>query len=276
MKKITIYITMLLCTIGVAQNHSLNFDGTDDFVDLQQNFAFEATDSFTIEAWINISVNGSFQQIIAKLDNGVVSFRGWGFQITDIGNLSAFVSTDFFVNERYIEGTQVLETDTWYHVAMTFDGQDEILLYINGEPEELGFVSFEGELTTIDTNAPTHIGNFDNGTAQEHFNGNIDELRIWSGVRTLEEIAANYMTELSGNEANLIGYYKMDVNDSSCDIQDCNANEAHGTRFGTNGTNDLPQFSDNVPELTDVACGETLDCTLSVDDVTQLDFFSFS
>ncbi|MFT5891618.1 MAG: hypothetical protein ACI9Y7_001723, partial [Dokdonia sp.] len=27
----------------LAQNHSLNFDGTDDFVNLEQNFGFEAT-----------------------------------------------------------------------------------------------------------------------------------------------------------------------------------------------------------------------------------------
>ena len=274
MKKITLLL-LIINTIAFAQNHSLDFDGTDDYVDLEQNFAFEPTDSFTIEAWVNTRTTNSFQQIIAKLGNGDTSFRGWGFQITDFGTLSGFVSTEFFTNERYVEGSQGLQADTWYHVAMTFDGQDEILLYINGELEGLSIVSSEGELTTIATSAPTHIGNFDNGTAQEHFNGNIDELRIWNGVRTLDEIAANYMTELSGGETNLIGYYKMDADNSSCDVQDCNENQTHGSREGVNGANDLVQFSDNVPGIADVACGVTLDCTLSVEDVTQVAFSTY-
>jgi hypothetical protein len=277
MKKITLFVllTIIVNTISVAQNHSLNFDGTDDYVDLEQNFAFEATDSFTIEAWVNIRTNGSFQQVIAKLGTGDVSFRGWGFQITDGGILSAFVAEEFFTKRVYVEGSQALEENIWYHVGMSFDGNNEIVLYVNGEAESLGVIIADGGLTALNTSAPTHIGNFDDGTAQEHFNGNIDEVRIWNGVRALEEITTNYMTELSGNEANLIGYYKMDADNSSCDVQDCNANQAHGSREGVNGSNDLPQFSANVPEIADVECGVALDCTLSVEDVAQVAFSTF-
>jgi hypothetical protein len=277
MKKITLLVllTIIVNTISVAQNHSLNFDGTDDFVDLEQNFAFEATDSFTIEAWVNIRTNGSFQQIIAKLGAGDISFRGWGLQITEEGFLGAYAAAEFSSLRVYVEGSQVLEENIWYHVGMSFNGIDEILLYVDGESESLGVVISDGVLPTISTSAPTHIGNFDDGTAQEHFNGNIDELRVWDGVRSLEEIANNYATELSGNESNLIGYYKMDADNSSCDVQDCNANQAHGSRGGVNGSNDLPQFSDNVPEIADVACGVTLDCTLSVEDVAQVGFSTF-
>ena len=276
MKKKLLNFCFIIATITCfAQNHSLNFDGVDDFVDLQQNFAFEATDSFTVEAWINIRSNGSFQQVIAKLGAGDVSFRGWGLQITEEGFLSAYVAAEFSIQRVYVEGSQVLEEDIWHHVAMSFNGEDEILLYVNGESESLGVVISDGALPTISTTAPTHIGNFDDGTAQEHFNGNIDEVRIWNGVRALEEITTNYMTELSGNEANLIGYYKMDADNSSCDVQDCNANQAHGSREGVNGSNDLPQFSANVPEIADVACGVTLDCTLSLEDVAQVAFSTF-
>ncbi len=273
MKKTLLIFLFIICTItSFAQNHSLNFDGSDDYVDLGQNFAFEATDNFTIEAWVNIRNNGSFQQIIAKLGNGGVSFRGWGFQITNEGYISAFAATEFFTQRIYVEGSQVLEENVWHHVAMTYDGGNEILLYVDGTPETLGVIIADDDIPTISSSAPTHIGNFDNGTAQEHFNGNIDEIRIWNVVRTPEEIAAIYTTELSGNESNLIGYYKMDAADSSCDVQDCNANEAHGTREGVNGANDLPQFSDDIPELTDVACGVELDCMLSIEDMEQLEY----
>ena len=39
--------------------------------------------------------------------------------------------------------------------------------------------------------------------------GRIDELRMWNDVRTQAEIKANMHTELSGNESNLIAYYKF-------------------------------------------------------------------
>ncbi len=276
MKKITLYITLFLCSLVMAQNHSLNFDGTDDIINLEQNFAFETADAFTVEAWINHDNQGNIQQIIAKLGAGVLSFRGWGFQMLSNGRLSGYVSTEFFMDYRFVRGTEVLAPNTWYHVAMTYDGQGNILLYLNGAPEPISSSEDDGELTTITTSAPTRIGGFGtDGNIQELFKGDIDEVRIWNGVRTPEEIAANYMTELSGSETNLIGYYKMDVNNSSCDVQDCNANEAHGERLGENGANNLPQFSDNVPGITDVACGETLDCTLSVDEVTQLELSMF-
>lgn len=276
MKKITIYITMFMCSLVMAQNHSLNFDGVDDNVSLEQNFAFETEDAFSVEAWINHDNQGVIQQIVAKLGNGVISFRGWGFQMLSNGRLSAYVSTEYFTNYIQVNGTQILAPDTWYHVAMTYDGQGNILFYINGESEAVSSIDDDGTVTTISTSAPTRIGGFGpDGGLQELFKGDIDEVRIWSGVRTPEEIAANYMTELSGSETNLLGYYKMDVDNSSCDIQDCNANESHGERLGENGANNLPQFSDNTPGITDVACGETLDCTLAIDEVSELEFSMF-
>eukprot|EP00493_Phyllostaurus_siculus_P011138 UN11295 len=82
-KRLLLSLTIILSTVSIAQNNSLHFDGVDDSVDLQQNFSFEATDSFTIEAWIYIDKLGSFQQIISKLRSGNQSFRGWGFQVTN-------------------------------------------------------------------------------------------------------------------------------------------------------------------------------------------------
>lgn len=167
------------------------------------------------------------------------------------------------MNSRFVEGVTVFGDNLWHHVAMTFDGADTILLYIDGQEEAISIENIAGTLTTIETSSNTHIGNYaGNGNPGEHFRGNIDDLRIWSGVRTPTEIADNYSTELGGAETNLIGYYKMDIPNSTCDVQDCNSNEAHGERNGSNGANDAPQFSDDVPNLIDVACGATIDCTI--------------
>jgi len=81
MRKITTCLILFISFLSLGQNHSLNFDGVDDGVNLEQNFAFEATDAFTIEAWVNHDNQGVIQQIVAKLGLGSFSFRGWGLQI---------------------------------------------------------------------------------------------------------------------------------------------------------------------------------------------------
>ena len=38
----------------------------------------------------------------------------------------------------------------------------------------------------------------------------MDEVRIWSVVRTQAEISANMHKRMQGNEASLVGYYRFD------------------------------------------------------------------
>lgn len=263
MKKLLLSITVCLGTFfGMAQNNSLTFDGTDDHISLDNAFAFENTDVFTVEAYIKLDTPNGLQQIISKLD---LSFRGWGFQIMDTGVLSGYLFSTFLANQRYVEGTTNLVDGQWHHVAMVFDGEN-ITLYVDGMLEDLSFdESLGGTLGTIDNVGKTHIGNYDaEGFNGEHLIGNIDELRIWNSVRSEADINSTLATELSGTEANLIGYYKMDETDSGCDIVDCGPSGLHGTRMGATGANNLPQFSGDVPTLTDVECGDGLGCELSV------------
>ena len=264
---ISLLILTVVYTTVQSQNNSLQFDGIDDYVNLENNFSFEHTDSFSIEAWIKVDLQGEFQQIISKLgiENG--EFRGWGFQVTNTGFISGYIATVFDVDFIYVRGTTVLNDGLWHHAAMTYDGIDEILLYLDGEIEPIGFSDNSGTLTTILNTTDTHIGNYHgNGSQGEYAVGNIDELRVWNGVRSQPEIQANYQTELSGTEANLIGYYKFDDNASDCDVRDCSPTEAHGTRFGNNGANNLPQFDPDVPVITDVACGAIENCKLGTED----------
>src|SRR5688572_27138706 len=48
---------------------------------------------------------------------------------------------------------------------------------------------------------------YDNLNTSQFYNGRIDDLRIWSTVRTLSEIQANMNMELTGSESGLIAYY---------------------------------------------------------------------
>ena len=258
----------LLPILSIGQNHSLHFDGTDDHVNLGDNFGFENSDSFSVEAWIQVTSNSGFQQIISKLDN---SFRGWGLQITDDGTISGFLFSTFLSNQRYVEGSTFLIDGQWHHVAMVYNA-DNIVLYLDGNIEPLSTDSPIGTLGTIINSSNTQIGNYHaDGNSGEYFNGYIDEIRIWDEARSETEILESYDTELTGTEAGLIGYYKMDDDNATCDIADCNNNETNGDRMGSSGANNLPQFSTDIPILTDVACGASTVCLLAVETFNQND-----
>lgn len=262
-------ITLLLAFISLisyAQNNALSFDGTDDHVELGQNFDFTVTDSFTVEAWVKIAVQQQ-QQIISKIGDETGNIRGWGFQITPDGLLSAYVATSWSSDMEYVAGVTSIADNEWHHVAMTYNGSNTLSLFIDGTPEPLGNIFSSGSLTTIETTAATNIGSADyNGNRTSFFNGNIDEFRIWDDRRTQSEIQSNFQSEMTGFEENLVGYYKFDDPSSSCDIQDCSPSLAHGTRSGAAGTNNLPQFSSEIPVISDVACGAVIACELSSED----------
>jgi hypothetical protein len=268
MKKITLLlIAMCATTVAFAQNTSLNFDGEDDYVSLGANYAFDNTDSFSVEAWVKLERTMRFEQIVSKLD---ANFTGWGLQVHEDGSLSGYLFSDWGVNSIFAVGSTFITDANWHHVAMTFDGDKTVKLYVDGEEEILSEETLLGaNLESLLNNADTHIGNYEGtGSPDEYLTGSIDEVRIWSKALSIPEIEDSFETEITGNEPDLAGYYKMDEQDLACDVVSCAPSLLHGSRGGASGVNDTPQYDTEVPSITDVACGAQMNCVLEVADFT--------
>ena len=97
----------------------------------------------------------------------------------------------------------VLTLNTWQHVAATYDGTN-IKIYVNGI--QVATQSFAGGVTNADEDLC--IGTINNPADMRYMTGKIDEVRIWSAVRTAEEISDN--VHHSVTSSNLVAYYKMD------------------------------------------------------------------
>ncbi len=181
--------------------NGLNFDGSNDYVNLTRTIQ----DDFTIEFWMKTTQTGN---------SGSMWYSGMGlvdaeypggtndFGVTLLGNKVAFGVG----NPDYtIFSTSVVNTGNWVHVAATRNKATGLMqLYINGVLESSYTQSNHGSL-----NVPSYIylGRDNNGT---FFNGTLDEVRLWNIVRTSQDINNNMNSELTGTPSGLVNYFKFD------------------------------------------------------------------
>lgn len=205
---------------GLPFNNSLNFDGTNDYVEIPKNFQ----DDFTIEYWMRTTqtggAGGQWYSGQGLVDGELGGVRN-DFGTSLVGSKLAFGIGNPDVT---IFSTSNVNTGNWVHVAVTWKrSTGEMKLYINGTLEATG-TSGTG---IRDQSTILRVGSQLAGVG--YFNGTIDDLRIWSVVRTQSEIQGSRSTEILV-QTNLIQYYKFN----------------QGTASGTNtGVNTLTDISGN-------------------------------
>jgi len=161
---------------------ALSFDGVDDYVDCRNDESLNITDAITIEAWVKQAENNDGYVIIKNTaDDSKRLYAMWSQGSED--------SVHFF----YYDGAKeeicwnyALDDNTWHHVVITVDGLTATL-YVDGVSQGDKTLSgaFQGDATAkvkIGKREPNHF----------HFNGTIDEVRIYNRALTQTEIQLHY------------------------------------------------------------------------------------
>jgi hypothetical protein len=118
----------------------------------------------------------------------------------------------------------VLEWNQWNHVAITNDGKIA-RTYLNGVQLAEGPV--EGNKLIVDAGTIV-IGRSADAPA-ETFAGEIAEVRLWSGARSVDEIKTNAVKRIAGNTANLVSLWRLNDIDGDTLVDTCGKN--HGRLF---------------------------------------------
>ncbi len=170
----------------------LNFDGVNDYVSLPNESAFDFSNVFTVEFWLKTTTLPSFQSDIISKGNT------WGVHLTNDGKV--YVNASFM---SAISTTNVADGN-WHHIAAKF-ANSTIEIFVDGLSEQQRFNAG----VTIDNNDFNVAIGSNLEQANRLFNGNIDDLRIWSVARTSGQISGSRSCELQGNEPGLLAYYKF-------------------------------------------------------------------
>ncbi|MBN2461932.1 MAG: T9SS type A sorting domain-containing protein, partial [Candidatus Cloacimonetes bacterium] len=207
---------------------ALYYSGLESYSKCYADPAINITGPLTIEAWVTPQDWGNFYN-----------------KILDKNSFTFFLSESFPVYNEYCLVFQMLHqngelsrsytadysvaTAGAQHLAVTYDGDQDIHIYINGVNQELYYLN-EPEGTISDNLLDDlYIGN--DASCNFPCNGIVDELRVWNIVRTPTEINDNMFYYLSGSENGLVGYFKF--------------NEGNGYEINDLSGNLLPGYISN-------------------------------
>ena len=107
-----------------------------------------------------------------------------------------------------ILGVTPIVNNTWYHAAVTFDG-NKWQLFLNGSLERELVV---GRRPRWDNTAPVGLGTSmtTGGAAQGFFDGTLDEVRIWDSARSQAEIRSTMNEQIGTATIGLVARWALD------------------------------------------------------------------
>lgn len=218
--------------------YALSFDGVDDYVesgDIIEGLAGQST--ITVEAIVKREQ--ALDASILANTNYHKEPRVGGIQVRVLasGHLRAVVAQN--VGGLFSADTvnPVLSLGTAKHIAVVLgaDAQaKKILFYVEGVLVPRTSFSYTGTYSqrVLPDGDLLNIGRVFFSTGPTNFlSGAVDEIRIWAGERTQEEINLYKNRRLSGDEENLLAYYRFDSGSGNT-VLDSSPNANHGTIYG--------------------------------------------
>lgn len=239
----------MFITLGTG-NFVTFFPNNTHYLNPDAQHAKDASQPFSIEAWVNPYPDGKGGTIIQALptwfydaelgeeqqlhvyidEKGIV--RVDGFDLRQIAEDETTQNEDLENREKEIakkiteyKKVLTLSLGEFSHIVVTYDGQN-IILYINGYEKLkceinlkycLLFKNFQAISIPFLIGSSTSLDAYVdeeqlkfNYIQKNFFKGIIAEVRLWNTARTEDEIQADMYRRLSGNEEGLVGYWRFE------------------------------------------------------------------
>jgi Tol biopolymer transport system component len=177
--------------VGGKFGDALRFDGEDDLVEVADASDLQLSGDFTLEAWVKPSESQSWGPIVNKETSGFI-----GYQLYAGGETPGVAEGNVAQRDwelATVAGPEALPTEAWSHLALVCDGE-HLRLFENGELADTG-----AACSAQASDGPLMIGG--NDVFGEHFEGLIDEVRVYDRALEAEEIASDEATPIGWGPA---------------------------------------------------------------------------
>lgn len=173
---------------------SLNFDGTDDYVDFGDMPITESATQLTWTGWIKPGTISSNKVIIGKGNGLAATEESWVLSTVSPNSLKFTFPTFTTDTNTSATVTNAISSSTWTHYAVVFDGSasgnsNRLKIFINGRltnPTYVGTIP----ASTLATTSNVRAGSASDATG--YFSGQLDELKIFNFPLTQAQVAIDY------------------------------------------------------------------------------------
>ena len=208
-------LTVWLTPPATDDRQALNFDqgdGDNDYVyvpDDTLNNTLDLAGTGTLEAWIYPK---SFEPGAGIVYKGTTeNCYGFGFGDTVAEEQNIKFSVYSSGTEYSLTATaKTLEANQWVHIACVWNtgATDKMIIYING----IAQATSPNVAAARANDEQLRFGM--QAFASAYYQGVIEEVRVWNIARTEADIRAAMCQKLDGSEAGLVGYWRLDENNS--------------------------------------------------------------
>ena len=247
-----------------CNNEVLIFDANSDQVIL--NSPISGNPDFTIEFWFR--PNPSASQSIRKYFKWENPAGGSDFfSVTQFGDQLQFADHQFNASAAWIRpfSSINIRDGQWHHFAMTKNGDNVTFIL-----DDLSHSYVTNITSTYNLPSTIRLGRTSEFVSTS-IDASMDEVRIWNYARTNTQIHDFRYTELFGNEAGLLTYYKFskgEPNQDNTDINDVcdwSGNDNNGSLVSFSMIGNASNFVTSNLEITvlqntcdDLECGPSL------------------
>ena len=216
------------------QGQALSFDGSDDYIGIENSDDLQITGNQTIEMWLKPASFSVRMNPINKCYycEGAITQETSGTFHYYFGNGSSYCTST---------SSTAIALNTWSHLAVVRDFDNMLIKwYIGGE------LVNQAEISNDFTQAATSTDNLKIGEGYtRNYNGAIDEVRVWNIVRSQADIQQDKNRKLTGAETGLAGCWSFDEG-SGTQAFDKTVNENDGTINGAAWLDATPDIANSV------------------------------
>ena len=198
-------------TITPVPKAALDFDGSDDYVEIPYSSELNITGNLTMATWFYLPTDYSGSSVILGRFDGTSSanvaysirISGAGNLYSQLGNGTAHANSSLIPIEN-LKGK-------WSHIAVSFNSaNNKINIYLNGihfgETTGTNSLKSMSSSSTAKLSLGTYKGGSYNG---QYFKGKIEEVSIWKKVLSQTDIEQYMYSSLDGDEIDLVAHYSF-------------------------------------------------------------------
>ena len=227
---------ILFISFSFSQNYSLDFDGESDYVEVTNESAMIANaDQMTLSGWVY--PRGPNADSYTQFD-GFFGFRNnedADFYLLQLGNYKVECRLKVSGGGEFtiVTAENSIISETWHHLALTYDGSN-MILYIDAI--EAGSTGAYGQITN--EFSPFNIGRLVWQTTNFDLDGQVDEVSLWNLALTEQQVQDYMYADLTGEEG-LVGYWKLNEGTGST-AYDSSDEGNNGQIYGAMWSTDTP------------------------------------